>query len=209
MKKIIDQNGRLYGKISVIDVAVIIVALVMVIALAVKGTIGASEHTMEGTGSGNSEQATGMSKKMMLNVGIYVNNVPNYVAEHLRVGDELLDASQSTIGPMGVIEKIVVTPGTKQVALPNGTIEMAEVEGHSDLHLVLFCEKASMDGYDFYVKGNLIGVNTARTFTNPYVTISGNIEYISVVEGIDADEEEEEDEKEIGEAQKDGSNKEN
>lgn len=38
MKKIIDKNGRLFGVISIIDVAVLLVVAVMALALYVRGT---------------------------------------------------------------------------------------------------------------------------------------------------------------------------
>ena len=47
--KLMDKNGRLFGKISVIDVVVVLVVLVMAAALHVKNT--SLSHTSRGTWS--------------------------------------------------------------------------------------------------------------------------------------------------------------
>ena len=110
----IDRNGRLFGKISVIDVLVIGVVLVMAAALFFK----------------NNQAHTGMSvTEQDITFQVRARGVDDYVAAAILVGDSLYDQSYSSGGrALGQITDIQVerTPGTKLAdRLTDGTAAMS------------------------------------------------------------------------------------
>ena len=90
----IDRNGRLFGKISVIDVLVIGVVLVMAAALFFK----------------NNQAHTGMSvTEQDITFQVRARGVDDYVAAAILVGDSLYDQSYSSGGrALGQITDIQV-----------------------------------------------------------------------------------------------------
>ena len=90
--KLMDKNGRLFGKISVIDVVVVLVVLVMAAALYVKNT--SLSHT--------STRVT--NTPITYQVTAY--NVRQYVADAIQEGDLLYDQDYSTGGTLGAIQSI-------------------------------------------------------------------------------------------------------
>ena len=81
--KMIDRNGRLFGKISVIDVLVILVVLVMAAALYFK-------NIQTHTGTAVTEQT--------ITFQVRARGVDNFVADAIVVGDGLYDQSYSSGG---------------------------------------------------------------------------------------------------------------
>ena len=113
--KIIDRNGRLFGKISVIDVLVILVVIVMAAALYFKSN---QTHT----GTAVTEQT--------ITFQVRARGVDNFVADAIRVDDYLYDQSYSSGGqPLGQIIEVQVErdPGTKLAdKLTDGTAGLLE-----------------------------------------------------------------------------------
>ena len=91
--KIIDRNGRLFGKISVIDVLVIAVVLVMAAALFFK-----SNQTHTGT-SVTSETIT---------YQMVANGVRTYVADAVQVGDLMYDQDHDHVDDADQTEETAV-----------------------------------------------------------------------------------------------------
>lgn len=119
--KIIDQNGRLFGKISVIDLLVIAVVVVMAAALSFK-----SNQTHTGT----------TVVEQPITFQIRARGVRNYIADAIRVGDGLYDQNYASGGrSLGKITEIQVErdPGTTQISFHDGTTELAETEDTVDL----------------------------------------------------------------------------
>lgn len=119
--KIIDHSGRLFGKISVIDLLVAAVVLVLVAALNFK-----SEQVHTGT----------TVTEQPITFQILARGVRNYVADAIRVGDGLYDQNYSSGGrALGKISEIQVVrdPGTSMTYLNDGTVELIDTEDSVDL----------------------------------------------------------------------------
>ena len=84
--KILDRDGRLFGKISIIDVIVIVVVAVLAATLYLK-------HQMPQTSGGVS--TTTVVYQMRL------ENQPEYMLSAIQVGDQLYDLERSTNGALG------------------------------------------------------------------------------------------------------------
>ena len=95
MKKIIDKNGRLFGVISIIDVAVLLVVAVMALALYVRGNRSVTGTTL-------SDEL--ISFQMVIEVA------PDYLAESVQVGDFIYDKERVGAGALGEIKKVELLP---------------------------------------------------------------------------------------------------
>ena len=107
--KILDRDGRLFGKISIIDVIVILVVAVLALAIYVKTQM---------PQTGTSVTTTKVVYQMKL------NNQPEYMLSAIQIGDELFDKERSTGGSLGTIVDIEVSSGTEQGELDDGTVAL-------------------------------------------------------------------------------------
>ena len=158
--KIIDRHGRLFGKISVIDVLVIAVVLVMAAALFFK-----SNQTHTGT-SVTSETIT---------YQMVANGVRTYVADAVQVGDLMYDQDRSSGGTLGKIVDIQVLPGTKLGEMNDGTAGMVPVEDGVDLLLTIEGSGIVSEGRYLLNRVYDLGVNSARNYYTPYAQFTGTI----------------------------------
>lgn len=164
--KLIDRNGRLFGKISVIDLLVVAVVVVMAAALQFK-----NEQTLTGS---NVQEET-----IVFQVQVY--GVRHYVADAIRVGDGLYDLNYSSGGrALGKITEIQVVsdPGTVVASLNDGTF--APVEAEDTVNLLLTVEGSGLVSgrsrsinrvYD-------LGINASRNFYTKMVQFTGTVSNI-------------------------------
>lgn len=151
--KIIDREGRLFGKISVIDVLVIAVVLVLAAALYVKNS--------------RTETSTLITEQTIV-FQVKAQGLDNYVADAVRVGDYVYDRSYSSGGrPLGRITDVQVTrdPGRRMALdLPGG--EAAYIDAEETVDLLLTIEGAGLtDGRTCTLnRVYALGVNSARTY---------------------------------------------
>ena len=162
--KIIDRNGRLFGKISVIDVLVIAVVLVMAAALYFKSN---QTHT----GTAVAEQTITFQVK--------AKGVDDFVAGAILVGDCLYDQSYSSGGrPLGEITEVVVerTPGCKLAdELTDGTAAMLEAEHTVDL-LITVKGRGLITGNRYTINRVYdLGVNSSRTYQTKRAEFDGMV----------------------------------
>ncbi|MCI9156087.1 MAG: DUF4330 domain-containing protein [Lawsonibacter sp.] len=164
--KLLDQNGRLFGTISVIDLLVVAVVIVMAAALQFK-----SEQTLTGT-SVQEEPIT---------FEIEVYGVRRYVAEAIREEDQLYDMNYASGSrSLGEITRVQVTsdPGTVVTSLNDGTV--APIEAEDTVNLLLTVEGTGL------VSGNSrtlnrvydLGINASRNFYTRMVQFTGTISNI-------------------------------
>ena len=113
MKKIIDENGRLFGRISVIDVGVLVLALVLVAAFATK-----DEFT---------PVAAIAAPMQDVSYAITITNMPQGRLDSLRQGDTLYDGE--TKYALGKVVSIEAEECTTSILKTDGTYVMAPIEG--------------------------------------------------------------------------------
>lgn len=163
--KIIDRDGRLFGKISVIDVLVI--AVVAVIAAAVY-----FKHNVAPTGAGTVEERPIVFQ-------VKVTGTERYIADAIQVGDKIYDPNYSSGGgPVGEITQVEVLndPGTMIYEnLQNGTLVKIEVAGTADL-LVTVKGSGVSDGRSYSINRVYdLGINSARTYRSNKAIFSGTV----------------------------------
>lgn len=162
--KIIDRNGRLFGKISVIDVLVILVVLVMAAALYFKG------HQAH-TGAAVTEQA--------IIFQIRARGVNEYVAAAIQKGDGVYDSVYPSGGrALGEITDIQVErdPGTKlRPDLGDGTSGLVEADGTVDL-LITVQGQGLINGKNYSLNRVYdLGVNSSRNYCTKRAAFIGTV----------------------------------
>ena len=121
--KLIDREGRLFGKISIIDVLVLAVVIVMAVALYVK--------------TNHREITSTTTSDTPFTYQILVSGVRGYVADAIREKDMLYDVDNSSGGALGEITDIQVMEGAKLAEYDDGTMEMTPVEDGVNLLLTV------------------------------------------------------------------------
>ena len=163
---IMDRNGRLFGKISIIDVIVVLAVVVLAAALYVK------THQPE-TGVNVTDQYITYQVKM--------TNQPQYVVDALAVGDQLYDKERSTNGSLGEIIQIDVEPGTQQTNLMDGTI--ADVPCEDRYNIVLTVRgKGLYNEKDGYMLNRIyaLGANSSRNLNTKYAWFTVGVLNVSL-----------------------------
>lgn len=164
--KLIDRNGRLFGKISVIDVIVLVVVAALVAAVFYRNRL---------PQTGTSVTTVPVVYTMQL------QNQPEYMLDAIQVGDQLFDQARSTNGSLGTITDIQVSDGTSLASFPDGTAAVVPAEGYYDLLLTIEAQ-AMIDGNGMVLINRVyaMGVNTNRTFTTKYASFSGRVTDLQV-----------------------------
>lgn len=161
--KIIDQNGRLFGKISVIDLLVVAVVVVMAAALNFK-----SEQTHTGT----------TVTEQPITFQIRARGVRTYVVDAIRVGDGLYDQNYASGGrSLGEITDIQVErdPGTTMVYLNDGAVEMVDTEDTVDL-LITVQGQGLISGKNYSINRVYdLAVNSARGYYTRTCQFTGTV----------------------------------
>ena len=168
--RIIDRDGRLFGKISIIDLLVIAAVAVIAAAVYVK-------NNATPTGSGT-------VKEQSITFQVRASGLEDYLADAIRVGDKVYDADYSSgSGPVGEITRaqVLSDPGVQLYdGMPDGTLPEIEVEGTVDL-LITVKGSGVSDGRSYTINRVYeLGVNSSRNYrTNRAAFV------VSVVEIMD------------------------
>lgn len=162
--RIIDRNGRLFGKISVIDVAVLLVVLALVLAVAVKS---------------QKPEAGGVETSKIV-YQMKLQNQPAYIVTALQVGDEMFDYERSSGGSLGTITDIEVSGGTAQATFSDGTVEIVPTAGNRYDVLLTIEGEGIVDSAGNVLLNRIyyLGVNSNRYFNTRYAF------YISLITDI-------------------------
>jgi len=158
MKKILDQNGRLFGVISIIDVAVILVVAVMALALSIRGN-----RTVTGTTLSN----VPISFQMVIEVA------PDYLADAIQVGDKIYDQERVGAGALGTVTKVeLLEPSKPEIYLSGDVL----TTGGENCYNVLI----TAQGFGIITDGRYtlnrvyeMGANAARMFYTKYASFTG------------------------------------
>lgn len=159
--KLIDRNGRLFGKVSVIDLIVVAVVLVLAVALNMK-----NNHLSHTSTSVTNDPIT---------YQVLVSGSRNYVADAVREGDLMFDQDRSSGGTLGKILSIEVLPGSKMAELNDGTVEVIPAEDCVNLLLTVQGEGIVSDGRVLLNRIYDLGVNSARNFYTKYAQFTGTV----------------------------------
>lgn len=160
MKKLIDENGRLFGRISVIDVLVIAVALVLVAALYTRNTalpIASAADPMDD-----------------ITYQVVINNMPAGRLESLREGDRLYD--KETFNLVGEITGIETEDCVISMLKADGTYVVAPVDGRYNVTLTVKAKAMKDERGHFYInRSTLVAVGWSMEFYTKTSLFSGTV----------------------------------
>lgn len=152
--KIIDSNGRLFGKISIIDVLVILVVAVMAFALYTKSnTLTVTASSTPGT---------------TITFTALAENLDMQVADAIAVGDKLYDDDHATGGAIGVITSVEKLPATEVEKLTQGEYVMLTNPDGANVQITVECSGIINEGRYSINRVYELGVNAKRNFYTPF-----------------------------------------
>ena len=160
--KIIDNQGRFFGKISIIDVFVVLVVIVMAFALYVKN------NTLEAS-------KTGESSKTAITFVVEAENQPLYVVDAIQVGDKVYDKDRSSGGAIGTITAVEELESGWNERLNNGTYSRITNENTRNLRITIEGSGSVTDGRYAINKIYELGVNAARNFYTSYTVFTASV----------------------------------
>ena len=158
-RKLIDDRGRLFGVISVIDIGIVLVAFVL--AAAVYSRFFSAEVT--------SVEVESVSFTYQLKVG----TVRSYTVDALKVGDILYEPENGVC--LGEIKNITVTDAVSEAVGIDGAYTLVPVEDRCDM--VLDIEASGLISNGRYYAGRTfeLGANAGVDFYTKYCSSSGRV----------------------------------
>lgn len=160
MKKIIDEHGRVFGKVSIIDFFVILIVIVIGAALYVKFNV------LDATNK------TAASDTITYTVTIY--GVRGYTADAIETGDILYDKNGGA-NPVGTVTDVQKADAKKASEKADGTIVMGDYMGRYDVTLTVTANGTKNDGRCLVNKIYELNVNSVRTFKTKFCTFEAAI----------------------------------
>ena len=158
--KIIDKNGRLFGKVSIIDVVVVLLVIVLAVALRHKAQLPQTGTTVAET---------------PITIQVWARNLRPEIVESIHIGDGLYDPDRTTGGAIGRVTDIQVSEGTVQGELMNGEIVQLPCEGRVDLIITLEGKGLVENGRFLLNRVYELGVNASRTLNTKYASFVGTV----------------------------------
>ena len=158
-KKLFDEEGRLFGRISVIDILLVILVAVLVFA-----AFGRREKVDEAVVSEVGEP---------FEYQIKVRGLRDVSADSFREGDALFEFDTDT--PIGVIEKIEKTSSLSEVTMPDGSVPVIEIEDRYDVVLTVRTQGFITSGRYFADGIYELSTNAPRAFYSKYNTCNGTV----------------------------------
>lgn len=165
MKKFIDEHGRVFGKVSVIDFLVILIVVVIGGALYMKYNV---------------LEATSVSTKMdSFTYTVTIYGARDYTANAFKPGDLLFDKNGSGGNAIGTIKDVQMTAAKKTSELLDGSIVIGNYEGRYDVTITVEAGGSVSGGRYLVNKTYEVNTNSQRSFYTKYCSFDGTITEIS------------------------------
>lgn len=161
MSKIIDRNGRLFGKISIIDVVVVLIVALMAFALHVKSN------------DLDASKTTGASTPITFTA--VAENLPLNVVEAIQVGDSVYDKDRASGGAIGTITAVEIADGSKTEKLSNGTYACLPNADARNVTITVECSGMVTNGRYAINRIYELGVNAARNFYTSHALFTASV----------------------------------
>ncbi|NCB50908.1 MAG: DUF4330 domain-containing protein [Clostridia bacterium] len=154
----IDEKGRLFGKVNLIDLIIVIIIIAALVFLGVKFL--GPEST-----AANTQKAV---------VSFYYEECPNYVADQLKAGDSVWDSGDNVT--IGTVKDWTTADSVTYLLDDNGNTVQTSKDGYCAL--TLRCEAEGVIGeHGITINGTLYGVGHTLTMyageAKLYLKVSG------------------------------------
>lgn len=161
MRKIIDEHGRVFGKVSIIDFLVVLIVIALGAALYVKFNV--LEMTSNSTETGT----------ITYTINIY--GVRDYAANAIKPGDKLYDKDSGGGNTIGTITDIKVSDAKKTSALLDGTTVLGNYVGRYDISVTVTASGALSNGRYLVNKTYELNTNSKRNLYTKFCTFEATI----------------------------------
>ncbi len=159
-KKILDEKGRLFGVINIVDVIVIILAIVIVCGVYVKF-------------SKNEKTSTSAANLQAVEYQLEIKSIRSGTAGSFRSGDLIFDKENDV--ELGTVTNVQISDATLPKPLADGTYVVGNVEGRYDVILTIEGNCQIINGRYYINKSDEISVgHDKRTYTK-YCEVAGRV----------------------------------
>ena len=159
MKKIVDEKGRLFGKVSLIDIFVVLFALLMVLAVYLRFF---SNETTSLRAGNDSFAYT-----------VKVEGVRQWTVDGFHVGDKMWDTDHDTY--IGTITDIRYEPAVKEFEMADGTLKAGVREGRFDVYISVEAEGLISNGRYYASRTYEVGANSGIYFYTKYCSVAATV----------------------------------
>ncbi len=161
---ILDKNGKLFGKINIIDVAVILVAIAVVIGVFVRFTGGAGKIVKE-------------TKK--IEYVVQISGVRGYTVDALEKKGLVTDKKYAAV--VGEITNVEKEPAIHESTMANGEIKKVSLPEKYDCMVTITTDGKESDNGYFNNNNDEISVGRDYSLYSKYVSTTGVIKSVKVV----------------------------
>lgn len=159
--KLMDKNGRLFGKIHLFDLLILVLLIGGVIGMALRFFVSDDEVVTPRSATYTVE----------------ITEKEQYIADAYRVGDTLWEKGEN----MGTVTKVEVHPHQSVEVLPDGTSGL--VDHVITYNIILTVETDNLREHDGTFIGSQELLNgTGHTLSNGFVAAGGTVREIQIAE---------------------------
>lgn len=148
---IINKDGKIFGKISIVDIVVLLVIVLLAVGLVSKFGGKTSLNISEG-------------EKMQCT--LLVKNVRMFSVEALQKGGEVYD--KTTKEYIGDIKEVTYTEGESTVNMADGTFSVVPVEGKYNAYVTVEFEGKTSDKGYYTAANKQIGTGATIVFNSKF-----------------------------------------
>jgi hypothetical protein len=152
--KIIDRQGRLFGKLSLIDLLVIAVVVILAAALYLKRNV--------------TEYTSPTSPTTSIVYEVKIPSVREEMLDCWQVGDKVYDTDNDSGSAIGTITEVRLEPYQNSTTLTDGTYATYTIEGRRDVYLTLSADGLVSNGRYYVNRTYEINVNSYRNAYTKY-----------------------------------------
>ncbi len=129
---ILDKNGKLFGKISIVDILVVVILIVGIIGAALTVSYINNEKVVS---DGSKMLLSSETNSNKMEIGLKVYGVRDVTRDAVIVGDEVY--STKTDDLIGVIKRIDSVPSKQNVVTGNGTVVNTVIPEKFDVTIIV------------------------------------------------------------------------
>jgi len=156
MKRMIDDRGRLFGRVSVIDIIVLAVAIIIVVAAYTKFNV--------------FDNPASIPAAITVNYTVKIPAIRFSNASLLRVGDTLYSLETGTVA--GTITNVNMTEAVGLDRLVDGTIVEGRIEDRYDVLLTVEAQCSYSNGRYYAGRAFELSANSPEQFFTKYNEIA-------------------------------------
>jgi len=157
--KLIDNKGRLFGKINVLDLVIVLIVILLCVGTYLKFF---------------ALNNTSVTQNMIpIQFDIKIQGSRQFLADSLREGDEIFDRTSGN--SLGTIAKVEEKPAKQYIQLLDATLVERDIPDRFDVTITVDAQGVERDGAYLVNRSYELMMGTSRNFRTKYTNASGKI----------------------------------